>query len=1270
MISGSRFRRVLGVLLGCTAFAMVAFGTGSAQAAEPAVAWEIDQTTNPTYLIPGSATEGGDEAPAAVPRYFLTVTNAGGATAEDVTITDTLPVGVVPVKTSEFRIPGHVPAACDPAGGQTITCHLTEPIAPGVEVSVWIPIEVEAGAPATITNSVTITSSNAPVASQESPTTVSDQPPPFELLGSSGLAATALDEAGQTPPAGAHPFTVRFHLSVPTKAQGGGGFREVRPLDPLRSVGFELPDGLAANPTAAERCLQREFNGEAHQPAVTCRAPSQVGRVEIDILGVSPFISPLYDLQPAAGLPAEFGFILAGSAIHVAGGLDSSFHLTAKSREILAKFPFPSLRVELWGYPSDPRFDRLRSAEACASGCSIQPSPAPFLTMPTSCTEQMTLGASVTGWLGGETERTVPFTDLEGNPIDVNGCNALEFEPTIASKATTNVADSPSGLDFNLHQPQAAIATEEGTVEHCEPGSWKGNPSSYAFRWLRNGVPIPGAEDHSYVVAAEDVGSALQCEVAASNNAVGPGRAASRPILVQPSAAVSPNPGKPTINFKEGSPNVRVCDPGTWGGTPEFTIQWFKDGALVAGQTAETYEVQPGEAPLTLQCEVSGSAEGTTAVAFSANQPSNPPLEPALPESVLAPGTHVSGDQLPLATAALKDTTVTLPAGMTLNASAASGLGSCTEAQMGYAPEGSKIRFATTPQTCPAASKLGNLEVSTPLIEHRLPGTIYLARPYENPFGNLTAIYLAVEDEESGIVAKLAGKVTPDPITGQLSATFGESPQLPIEDIDLHFFNGARAALTTPLTCGTKTTTSTLTPWSTPEGQDVHPSDSFETQVAAGGSGVCPSSEANAPNTPVFTAGTVSPEAGAYSPFLLRLARQDGTQRLTAIDTTLPKGLAAKFAGIPYCSEAQIAQAQSRSNPNQGALEKASPSCPSASEVGTVNVGAGSGPTPTYVSGHAYLAGPYKGAPLSLAIITPAIAGPFDLGAVVVRTAVYINPETAQGRAVSDPLPSILQGVPLDIRSIAVKLDRPGFTLNPTSCDPMAIAGAATALTGQSAVLSSPFQVGGCNALKFKPKLAISLKGGTRRHDFPALKAVLTYPKGGSYANISSAQVTLPHSAFLEQGHIGTVCTRVQFAASACPKASIYGKAKAITPLLDKPLEGPVYLRSSSHELPDLVAALNGQIDVVLAGRVDTGKGGGIRNTFEAVPDAPVSKFVLEMKGGKKGLLVNSENICRKPQKASVSFTAQNGDALSLAPTIKNSCKGKAKKRGGKKKGR
>jgi hypothetical protein len=289
---------------------------------------------------------------------------------------------------------------------------------------------------------------------------------------------------------------------------------------------------------------------------------------------------------------------------------------------------------------------------------------------------------------------------------------------------------------------------------------------------------------------------------------------------------------------------------------------------------------------------------------------------------------------------------------------------------------------------------------------------------------------------------------------------------------------------------------------------------------------------------------------------------------------------------------------------------------------------------------------------------------------VVVRTALYVDPETTRIHAVSDPIPQILQGIPLDIRSLALVMDRPGFTLNPTSCNPFAVTGVATSPTGSTANLSSPFQVGGCAALGFKPKLAIQLKGGTKRSDNPALKAVLKLPAGG--ANVARASVALPHSEFLDQSHIRTVCTRVQFAAAGgngagCPAGSVYGRARAITPLLDAPLEGPVFLRSNpEHELPDLAAALHGRIEVVLVGRIDS-HNGGIRTTFEGVPDAPVSKFVLEMQGGKKGLLENSVNLCRSTNKATAAFDGQNGKTGDSRPVVKAKCKKqKAHHKGGK----
>ena len=270
-------------------------------------------------------------------------------------------------------------------------------------------------------------------------------------------------------------------------------------------------------------------------------------------------------------------------------------------------------------------------------------------------------------------------------------------------------------------------------------------------------------------------------------------------------------------------------------------------------------------------------------------------------------------------------------------------------------------------------------------------------------------------------------------------------------------------------------------------------------------------------------------------------------------------------------------------------------------------------------------------------VVTPAVAGPFDLGNVVIRAPAFINLETAQITVKSDPVPTMLRGLPLKLRSVVINVDRKGFILNPTNCEPMKFGASLHSSDGATATPSNRFQVGGCNKLKFKPNLKLSLKGATKRSGHPALKAVVTYPKNGAYSNIARAQVGLPHSEFLDQGNLDKVCTQPQLKSATCPKRSVYGHAKAWTPLLDKPLEGPVYIGVGyGHKLPDLVADLNGQVRILLHGKVDTTKHEGIRNTFEVVPDAPVTRFVLEMKGGKKyGLLENSENICRKTQRAS-----------------------------------
>jgi len=599
-----------------------------------------------------------------------------------------------------------------------------------------------------------------------------------------------------------------------------------------------------------------------------------------------------------------------------------------------------------------------------------------------------------------------------------------------------------------------------------------------------------------------------------------------------------------------------------------------------------------------------------------------------------------SEDPNGLATAHLKRAEVTLPEGMSVNPSSADGLGACSEDQVALKSD--------TPASCPDSSKIGSVEIETPVLDTPMKGSVYLAEQGTNPFQSLLALYLVAEGE--GVTVKLPGKVSPDPVSGQLKAVFDNSPQLPFENLHMTLKSGSRGSLVTPPACGIYTAEASFTSWAQP-GNPVPASSSFDVSSGPGG-GACPTGNGFATG---LEAGTVMPLAGTYSPLIVRATRADGSKPLTALEVKLPPGLIGKLASLSNCPDATLAAAEQRS----GRDELAAPSCPASSKVGTVTIGAGAGSTPFHVTGSAYLAGPYKGAPISLAVITPAVAGPLDLGTVVIRNALGIDPITTQVTALSDPIPTILEGIPLKLRSVEVSADRPEFTLNPTSCEPMEASGTLFG-SGVSSAFSNRFQVGGCAGLGFKPKLALKFSGPTHRSAHPGLKATLTMPKGG--ANIGKAVVTLPKTEFLENAHIRTICTRVQYAAENCPKGSVYGYAKAWTPLLDKPLQGPVYLRSSNHTLPDLVASLDGQIHVDLAGRIDS-PGGKIRNTFWAVPDAPVSKFTLTMQGGKKGLLANNEELCKVKPRAKAEFTGQNGKRSVSKPLVSLECgKGKGKR--------
>jgi hypothetical protein len=599
-------------------------------------------------------------------------------------------------------------------------------------------------------------------------------------------------------------------------------------------------------------------------------------------------------------------------------------------------------------------------------------------------------------------------------------------------------------------------------------------------------------------------------------------------------------------------------------------------------------------------------------------------------------------------------TEVTLPPGVTANPSAANGLAGCTEAEY-------KAANGESGQGCSEASKIGTLVAQTPLLEESITGSVYLAAPHDNPFGSLLALYIVARAPERGVLIKQAGEVKADSSTGQLTAIFGGLPPLPYSSFELDLREGPRAPLITPQTCGTYTTVAKLYPFSNPTAATERTA-SFTIDAGANG-GTCAAREAQLPTAASLQAGTVTPLAGAFSPFVFKVSREDGSQRLGSINATLPEGLLGKLAGVPYCSDTQIAAATARSGEGEGALEQAFPSCPEASQVGVVNITAGAGAQPYAVQGKAYLAGPYKDAPLSLAVITPAIAGPFDLGTVVVRVALQIDSSTAQISAVSDPIPTILDGIPLDIRSVALNVNRAGFTFNPTSCEAMAVTGQAISTFNQAAMLANPFRVGSCQGLPFKPALTASTAGQASKANGASLTVRVAQKPGE--ANIHKVELTLPATLPARLTTLQKACTEAQFNANpaACPPAAFIGTATATTPVLSVPLTGPAILVShGSAAFPDVEFVLQADergsvIEIDLDGKTDIKKG-VTYSRFETIPDAPITRFETNLPQGPHSIFaVNlpesaKYSLCGEKLTIPTKITGQNGAQTTQATMI------------------
>jgi len=594
---------------------------------------------------------------------------------------------------------------------------------------------------------------------------------------------------------------------------------------------------------------------------------------------------------------------------------------------------------------------------------------------------------------------------------------------------------------------------------------------------------------------------------------------------------------------------------------------------------------------------------------------------------------------------------VTLPKGMGLNPSGAQGLVACTD-------QAFRKGERNYSNACPNESIIGTVEVDSSPLAETLKGSVYVGtqKSRDPQSGEEFRILLEAKSENEGIAARLIGQVKADPATGQLTAVLNDKlvgefagnlpeglPQVPFESIRVHF-NESSHVLTSPPIC-TAEGTSHFEPWA--RLGESKPVNSAVTLSKDPSGGDCPKTMAERKFAPGYTAKSDKTKAGKYSPFRVRITRPQGQQELKLVDVKLPKGLTGKLAGIPYCAEAALTDAAA----STGKAELASSSCPSKSMIGTTSTESGTGANPLKLGGKAYLAGPYKGAPLSMAVITPAVAGPFDLGTVVVRVALNVNPKNARINAVSDVIPDVFGGVKLDLRSVDVNIDRKKFMLNPTSCKKQAtdgvLKGGGADPTNPAAFssysVSAPFKATKCKQLGFKPKLFTKLFGPVKRAKNPRIRAVLEARSGD--ANIARTALTLPHSLFLDQSHIRTVCTRVQLAAKECPKGAVYGHAVAKSPLLKKKLKGPVYLVSSDNPLPDLVADLRGQVNIQLHGVISS-KRGGLKTVFAPVPDVPVKKFVLNMSGGKKSLLVNSTNLCKSDQTAVLNMKAQNGKKI------------------------
>ena len=661
---------------------------------------------------------------------------------------------------------------------------------------------------------------------------------------------------------------------------------------------------------------------------------------------------------------------------------------------------------------------------------------------------------------------------------------------------------------------------------------------------------------------------------------------------------------------------------------------------LTAGLTVETYQ-DPGNPttrqasyPATTDCdlEVFNPVLYASPTVSTTDSPSGLNIELSAPQFL---GRAASPSEI-------KAATVTLPLGFTINPDAADGQSACADAQANFGTEAAA--------ECPDQSKIGTFQIETKALDGPLVGSVYIGAPLP---GDQYRLFLVANG--FGIHAKLIGSFRPDPSTGRVTAYFEDLPQVPFDDFQLHLFASDRGLMATPTRCTIYTTKAEFFPW------NASLAEQESTQVFGLNSGPngthCPGLVR--PFSPRLAAGTSTPVAGAFSDFTLKLDRDDGDQYLGDLNFRLPPGFTGDLRGISYCPELSISAAAN----NSGLAEQAAPSCPASSQIGTTNVAAGPGSHPFHAVGKMYLAGPFKGAPLSLVAVTPALAGPYDYGVVVVRVALHIDPLTAQVTAASDTVPSIIGGIPLRLRSIQVNIDRPNFTINPTNCSKFLVESQGIGDQGTVADFSSPFTAVNCAALPFHPHMTISQLGGrgaATRGKNPSIHFELETRAGD--ANIKSLSVTLPNSLEIDQNHLGNICAKSELEATHCAGRQPIGKVEDETPLLERPLEGLAYAVSGYRGLPHVAFILAGQVTVIPQAASKTVGHQRLRTTLPVLPDVPVGRFQLTLFGKGQGYLANTRSLCDQTSTVIIEYAAQNGRRLTQKAPIKAACGGTSKR--------